>query len=61
MSGHKKKEDENNKLPERDQAFIDKVAADEKKWHEDYLDPMNVDVVDDQLVPAPKDHESPRE
>lgn len=61
MSGHKKKERESKPLPNRDQAFIDKVATDEKKWHEDYLDPMNVDVADDQLIPAPKDHQSPKE
>ena len=61
MSGHKKDEDEQKQHPNPDDDHIGKKEHDTKPWHEDYLDPQSIDVVDGQLTSQPKDHEAPRQ
>lgn len=61
MSGHKKDEDEDKQHPTRDELdHDDEIVGETRDWHEKYLDPNNVDVVDGQLTQLPKDHEEPQ-
>lgn len=61
MSGHKKDEDENQQQSARDELdHDDEIVGETRDWHEEYLDPKDVGIIDGQLTQQQKDHEEPQ-